>query len=75
MKFCHSQVNGWNWRILSEIIQTQKAKKPHILPPMQIADKCSNIMDHTNRRLCKAGIGQGKETKNLDEVDVLTLQE
>jgi hypothetical protein len=29
MKFCHSQVNGWNWGniILSEVIQAQKAKR------------------------------------------------
>jgi hypothetical protein len=33
MKFCHSQVNGWNI-ISSEISQTQKAKKPHVLSHM-----------------------------------------
>jgi hypothetical protein len=32
-------------------------------------------MGHTKGRLCKGGIGQGKETKNLNEVDVLTVQE
>jgi hypothetical protein len=32
-------------------------------------------MGHTMRRLCKAGIGQGKETKNFNEFDVLTVQE
>jgi hypothetical protein len=30
---------------------------------------------HTRGRLCKGGIGQWKETKNLNEVDVLTMQE
>jgi hypothetical protein len=30
---------------------------------------------HTKRRLYKGGIGQGKETKNLDTVDVLTVPE
>jgi hypothetical protein len=30
---------------------------------------------HTKGRLCKGGIGQGKETRNLNEADVLTLQE
>jgi hypothetical protein len=30
---------------------------------------------HTKGRLWKGGIGQGKETKNLNEVDVLTAQE
>jgi hypothetical protein len=32
-------------------------------------------MGHTKGRLCKGGSGQGKETKNLNEVDVLTVQE
>jgi hypothetical protein len=32
-------------------------------------------MGHTNRRLCKGGIGQGKETKNLTEVDILNVLE
>jgi hypothetical protein len=32
-------------------------------------------MGHTKGRLCKVGIGQGKETKNLNEVDVLTVKE
>jgi hypothetical protein len=32
-------------------------------------------MGHTKVRLCKEGIGQGKETKNLNVVDVLTVQE
>jgi hypothetical protein len=31
--------------------------------------------DHTKERLCKGGIRQGKETKNVNEVDVLTVQE
>jgi hypothetical protein len=30
---------------------------------------------HTKGRLSKGGIGQGKETKNLNEIDVLTVQE
>jgi hypothetical protein len=29
---------------------------------------------HIKGRLCKVEIGQGKETKNLNEVDVLTVQ-
>jgi hypothetical protein len=32
-------------------------------------------MDHTKGRLCKGGIGQGKETKNLNVVDVFTVWE
>jgi hypothetical protein len=30
---------------------------------------------HTEGRLCKGGIGQEKEMKNLNEFDVLTVQE
>jgi hypothetical protein len=30
---------------------------------------------HTEGRLRKGGIGQGKETKNFNEVDVLTVLE
>jgi hypothetical protein len=32
-------------------------------------------MGPSKGRLCKGGIRQGKETKNLSEVDVLTVQE
>jgi hypothetical protein len=32
-------------------------------------------MGHTKRRLYKRRIREGKETKNLNEVDVLTVQE
>jgi hypothetical protein len=32
-------------------------------------------MGHTKGRLCKGGIEQRKEMKNLHEVDVLTVQE
>jgi hypothetical protein len=32
-------------------------------------------MGHIKVRLCKGGTGQGKETKNLSEVGVLTVQE
>jgi hypothetical protein len=31
-------------------------------------------MGHTKGRLYMGGIGQGKETKNLNVVDVLTVQ-
>jgi hypothetical protein len=32
-------------------------------------------MGHSKERLCKGGIGKGKEIKNLNEVDVLMVQE
>jgi hypothetical protein len=31
-------------------------------------------MGDTMGRLCKEGIGQGKEPKNLNDIDVLTVQ-
>jgi hypothetical protein len=31
-------------------------------------------MGHTKGRLCMGGIGQGKETKNLNLIDMLTVQ-
>jgi hypothetical protein len=36
MKFCHSQVNGWNRRT-GEVSQAQKAKN-HVFPHMRIID-------------------------------------
>jgi hypothetical protein len=30
-------------------------------------------MGHTKQRACKGAIGQGRETKNLNEVDVLMV--
>jgi hypothetical protein len=32
-------------------------------------------MGHTNSKLSKGGIGQGQETKNLNMVDMLPVQE
>jgi hypothetical protein len=65
--------------ILSEVSQAQR---PKITCSPSCADcrpKTNAVilwdMGHTEGRLCKGGIGQGKETKNLNEVDVLTVQE
>jgi hypothetical protein len=40
-------------------------------------NKCSNIMGygHTKERLCTGEIGQEKDTKNLNVVDVPIVQE
>jgi hypothetical protein len=35
MKFCHSQVNGWNGRTSSE---AKLGQKSHVLPHIQIID-------------------------------------
>jgi hypothetical protein len=32
-------------------------------------------VSHTEGRSCKGGIGEGKETKNLNVADVLSVQE
>jgi hypothetical protein len=32
-------------------------------------------MGYTNRKLCMGGVEQGKKTKNLNVVDVFTVQE
>jgi hypothetical protein len=53
--------------ILSEVSQTSKGQKPHVLSHMWIVDlKHAAIlwdMGHTKGRLCKGGIGQRKEIK------------
>jgi hypothetical protein len=39
MKFCHSQVNGWNWRASSEVKSVRlRRQKSNVLPHMQIID-------------------------------------
>jgi hypothetical protein len=42
MKFCHLQINGWNWRTLSEARQVQKTKvhKFSFLCGIQAQNKC-----------------------------------
>jgi hypothetical protein len=40
MKFCHLQVNGWNWRISSPVSQVQKVKS------CMFSLICCNIMGH-----------------------------
>jgi hypothetical protein len=65
--------------ILSEVRQAQKAKS-HMSPSYVDCRPKTNAVilwdiGHTKGRLWKGGIGQGKETKNLNEVDVLTAQE
>jgi hypothetical protein len=45
---------------------------------LQTENKCSNIIghgSHTKGRTHTGGIGKGKETYNLNVVDVLTVEE
>jgi hypothetical protein len=37
MKFCHSQVNGWNWRI-SSLVKLARLKRPKIACSPSSAD-------------------------------------
>jgi hypothetical protein len=65
--------------ILSEISQAQEAKVVHCPSCADCRPKTNSAVlwdtGHTKGRLCKGKIRQGKETKNLNEVDVLTVQE
>jgi hypothetical protein len=81
MKFCHSQVNGWNWRTSSEV-KLSRLKRPRAacsLSYVKCRPKTNAVIlwdvVHTKGKLHMGGIGQGKEIKNLNEVDVLTVQE
>jgi hypothetical protein len=68
--------------ILSEVSQAQKDKSCMLSINQSNADcrpKTNAAVlwhtGHTKGRPCKGQIGQGKETKNLNKVDVLTVQE
>jgi hypothetical protein len=54
-----------------------KGQKPHFPPYADYRPKTNSAilwdMVHTKERPCTGGIGQGKETKNLNEVDVLIV--
>jgi hypothetical protein len=48
---------------------------PELVKEMILNAAKLHYMGHTKGRPCKGKIGQGKETKNLKVVDVLTVQE
>jgi hypothetical protein len=79
MKFCHSQVNGWNWRTSSD---GSEGQKPHVLFHMHGKmltipgyKDLQQMEQYYGTRVTLRGIVQGKETKNLNVVHVLTVQE
>jgi hypothetical protein len=79
MKFCHLQVYGWNWKT-SRLVKLARLRRPKILCSPSCTDytpKTNAVilldMDHTKGRLHMGEIGQRKETKNLNVVDVLTV--
>jgi hypothetical protein len=68
------------WMELENIILSEvRLRRPKFvfLPHMQIIDpKTAVILLFQNKgRMCTRGIGKGKETKNLNVVDVLTVEE
>jgi hypothetical protein len=69
-KFCHSQINGWNWRLRRTKAACSLSYAGYSLKTPILWD-----MGHTKGRPCKGGTLQGKETKNLNVVDVFTVQE
>jgi hypothetical protein len=61
--------------ILSEVGQTQKACSPSYADCRPKTNKAIlRDTGHTKGRPCKGSIGQGKESINLNVVDVLTEQ-
>jgi hypothetical protein len=65
--------------ILSEVSQAQRPKATCSPSYVNYRPKTKVtilwVMGHTKWRLGKGGIEQGKETKNLNVFDVLTVQE
>jgi hypothetical protein len=63
--------------ILSEVSQAQKAKNCMFSSYVDYRPEANTViildMDHTKGRPHMRGIVQGKETKNLNVVDVLTV--
>jgi hypothetical protein len=81
MKFCHSQVSEWNWRTSSyvKLVRRRRAKATCSPSYVNYRPKTNTAvlwdMGHTMGRPCKEGIVQGKEAKNLNVADALTVQE
>jgi hypothetical protein len=70
------------WMKLENIILSEVLRKPRATCSPSYTDCRPKTnaailwdMGHTKRRLCKGGRGQGKETENMNVVDVLTLQD
>jgi hypothetical protein len=65
--------------ILSEVSQAQEVKATCSVLYADYRLKTNAVIlwdtGYTKVKLCKGGIGQGKETKNLNVVDMLTVQE
>jgi hypothetical protein len=71
MKFCHSQVNEWNWRTSSQV-KLVRLRRPKAACSPSYADYRSTTnaallwdTGHTKGRPHVGRIRQGKETKNL----------
>jgi hypothetical protein len=81
MKCCHLQVNRWNWRTSSEVKLVRLRRPKATFSPSYVNYSCKTNavilwdMGHTKGRSSTRGIRQGKEAKNLNMVDVFTVQE
>jgi hypothetical protein len=79
MKFCHSQVNGWNWRTTFQAKLVRLRRKTIAFSPSYVDYRPkTNVailsdIGHTKGRPHTGGIGQGKKNKNLNVADVLTV--
>jgi hypothetical protein len=68
MKFCHSQVNGWNWRTSSKMKLARLTKTKIACFPSYVdyrpKTNAAILLDmgHTLRgKMCMGGIRKGKE--------------
>jgi hypothetical protein len=77
MKFCHPQVNGWNWRTSSKVKLVRLRRPKAACSPSYVdcRPKTNEAIlwntGHTKGKPCKGGIRQRKETKNLNVVGVV----
>jgi hypothetical protein len=81
MEFYSAAKKRWNWRT-SSYVRLARLRRPKATYSPSYVDfrPKTNVavlwdMGHNKGRPCTGGIGQGKETKNLNEVNVLTVHE
>jgi hypothetical protein len=73
-------VDGIGEHHIKQSLSGSEGQKSHVLPHLGIINlkqmqRYYWTWLHTKRKMCMGGIGKGKETKNLDVVDVLTVEE
>jgi hypothetical protein len=72
MKFCHSQVNGWNWKI-SPLVKLVRLRRPKVSCSPSYVDcrpktnaAILRNMDHTKGRRCPGGIRAKEGNQKLE---------